>query len=170
MIYSSISFQKIISLANVSQVMKSARSILIMIHPASRLCSLLSRQRCETLTLWRMSIAKFPTLAKKTVLPKILKGVDGHACGAFAKVSAPRKPHWTDRYSWRKSIRPAAYQSIAAVAVRWHPRARRNSPRDLWGIGNKSTMTCRERRRIGFRRILATHLSSQKIWKPLRSL
>ena len=156
------SFQKL-GLTNVSQAMKSVRNIVIRTQPSY---SPLNKQRWETLMLTRVSTARYLTPAKKMVLLNILKDAGGPVWGAYARVSAPKIPHWTDRYSWRKSTRPAAYQSIAAVADRWHPHVRRSSLRDLSGIENKSTMTCKERRRIGFQRILATHLSSQKTWKP----
>ena len=162
-----LSFQRI-SLTDASLAMKSARSSMIIMIRLNY--NPLSKQRWETLMLTRASIARYPTQAKKIDLQKIPRVAVGPAWGVFAKVNVPRRPHWTGRYSWRKSTRPVAYQFTAAVADKWHLNVRRNSLKDSSDTENKSTMTCRERKRIGFQRILAMHLSSQKTWKPSKSL
>ena len=160
LIYSTqLSFQRI-SPTDASQAMKNARSSMIIMIRLNY--NPLSKQRWETLMLTRASIARYPIQAKKIYLLKIPKDVVGPAWGVFAKVNVPRKLHWIGKYSWRKSTRPVAYQFTAAVADKWHLNVRRNSLKDSSDTENKSTMTCRELRRIGFRRISATHLSSHK--------
>ena len=68
------SFQRL-DLTNASPAMKSVRNLMIKTLPN---CSPLSKQ-LETLMLTRVSIARYPTQAKKMVLPNILKDVAGPA-------------------------------------------------------------------------------------------